>query len=305
MTKLLRRHNAWRVRLGMGHSDRVVVLVEGRNFDTPFYERLLSAGFPDTSFEFYPAELIHIKGSKAGGYEHVKRLHDLLDKEGSLAKYGVPKCEEFIFFTDADDSRFRGKSRIEGRIVTTEYSDVEAEIVMNGDLLEATSIAYSLQRQFVSVLNVGSAAEQLAKLWRKWIVVRLAILALEDMGYTPSRKTAIASPLHNGQYGDFDTSKYIGYVFGLKGLAQDEWVTALRRGVVYSKRHMEAGLYGHLVKGKWVAPYIKEIVEQGCSASGFVFSTGIGAQSIVMSALSTIDFDHVWAKWYKPVITWI
>lgn len=299
MNKLTRSSTAFAQRVLMGRA-RLWLIVEGRDHDRSFYDRLLETHpqLGPMDYEIRLAEEINVSGVVAGGKRHVTAilaslaLHDVLVQEASSGKRSV------LFVLDRDYDDLTGQLAVSRHLLYTRTTDVEAEIVINGDPVRAAATAFSLPRSVVDSLLPARGfdlAQNLANHWRDWIELGVSAACCAIGGARYSQ----VSKIHAGIFGALDSA----------ALQKAQQQTVPTAGPDLT-RHQEAmlqiddlyaaGLGALLVKGKWLPTYIHHLVTSGLPASTPVSS--VPHATITKIYLETVDFGDSWATYYRSAV---
>ncbi|GAA1791015.1 hypothetical protein GCM10009748_27290 [Agromyces lapidis] len=205
------------------------------------------------------------------------------------------------FFLDRDDDDFGSALVQSDHVIYTKHSDIEAEIFANGDAYRAVATAFGLAYADVRRVGerVGEPLSALATLWRDWIRLRLIAMAC-DTG--AGARFAQTSKIHAGAYGTLDDRALESLTKELsKGVDQAKWETDLARVDAHINAAFVTSQQGTLVKGKWIAGYLRYVVKAGLPDEQI--RTNVRDHSIIVACLSSIDFDGgSLAAYYKPQI---
>lgn len=291
--KLLRSAEVWFQRIKMGRA-RLWAVVEGKEFDTPFYEQLAERAAGGSRIEILLAEHLSVDGASAGGKGHAKKIYELGKQRNALHQVNRASPIDVVFFLDSDDDRYLGAAIVDDHIIYTEHSDIEAELVSRANLHDAVKIAFALPRSVVEDIALAPPLDSIADSWREWVVLRLASASC---GWADAR-FAQKSPIHAGFSGPVDESKRSAICARVESAVAD-WPTHLRAAEIYVSSAEAAGTQAHLVKGKWVAGYVSWIVKTKTSPRAL---PTVSDRHFLGVCLATIDFDAPWAETYlKPL----
>ena len=122
------------------------VVVEGRDHDRPHYERLL-AHLPSTAGQKVAirlAEHVELNGTAAGGKGHALALHDFLEASSDLVQTSSAGKSRIVFMLDRDRDDYLGQLRVSPHVMYSHATDVEADILLNGDLWRALRSSYGI-----------------------------------------------------------------------------------------------------------------------------------------------------------------
>lgn len=289
MTKLKRDARAWVHRVKMGKA-RLWAVVEGKDFDTPYYERLLTPVVGDRT-RIMLAEDLEVDGTSAGGKTHALKIFKLFESEGALRQENKATAVDVMFFLDKDDDSYTQKTVISDHVVYTEHSDIEAEIVARADPAEAVSVAFGLPREVASGIEMGSLMRDLAEMWDRWIILRLASAKAGWSDTRFAQKSRINVPMH-GPVDDARVDTICARVIA----ACPDWKTVYSEAEEYFADAKSAGQHGQLVKGKWV-PWLLIKRVRDSAPTGRSLPT-VGEPYLLGALLMSIDFA---AQWAEPV----
>lgn len=289
VTKLKRDARAWVHRVKMGKA-RLWAVVEGKDFDTPYYERLLSP-ITGEGTRIMLAEDLEVDGTSAGGKTHVLKIFKLFESESALRQENKATAVDVMFFLDQDDDSFTQKMVTNDHVVYTEHADIEAEIVARSNPAEAVSIAFGLPREVAAGIDMGSLLRDLAEMWDRWIILRLASAKAEWSDTRFAQKSRINVPMH----GAVDDSR-VDAICARVVAACPDWETLYSEAEKYFANAKSVGQHGHLVKGKW-APWllIKRVRDSVPTGRGL---PTVGEAYMLGALLMSIDFS---AQWAEPV----
>lgn len=244
--------------------NRFTVFVEGKNFDAPFYDRLLAAApeLVDAGVEIVRSYDVGDSGnaSASGGKSTVLALFEFYSEHDKLIFHtkGGPKF--LVFFMDRDYDDFAVGLQSSRHIVYTYGTDVEAEIFRRGRMGVALSTALHLTSSEASELaeRIGDFSSSLALLWRDWIKLCVGTVVLRSRCEV---RPSLASLINKDRYGELEAEKLQMFRERViatavvedpetRLLAVEERVDGLYNGVDFYK----------LLKGKWLAGYIEHMV---------------------------------------------
>jgi len=276
-------------------SNRVWLIVEGRVSDRPFYERLLAAhpDARDAGYSIRLAEEIELEGRTGGGKPFALKLFDFFDREGLLVQHANEGPKSIAFALDRDLDHLSPDARTSDFVFYTSYADVEAEILLNGDLQRALGSAFSLDSERVrEVIPSGeSIGSSLAELWREWIIfgaVAVGCAIQSEFRYGRPSK------INTGTYGQVDQTKRDRLRSDLEArLAAEGRADELARLEQDVLSIFDAGDGHLLVKGKWLATYAEHRLRIGLSDVPIEASVQVG--TVTKTCLETLNFEDGWA----------
>lgn len=300
--KLSYTRSAFVRRIAMSR-DKSFLIVEGREFDVPFYSRLCesSKAVESKGYQVWLAEQIRedITGSGRGGKPGVLSFFDYCKKRGSLRVSSPLGDKALTFCLDRDNEQITGGGRRSSHILYTRKSDVEAEMFSHGISAELLMSALSLDRSTAQTLikDLGDWRLELATNWREWIELCCLAKRLEskcDVGFGSE------STINVPKYGPTDP--------GLASAARMRITTRspLNRAQISSHEQIikakisavfTKGTPGDLLKGKWLPSFLESRIRIhfGKSPVSFNgFSTSIKALLV-----HSLDYSATWAEPYR------
>lgn len=273
--------------------DDLWLVVEGRDHDRPHYEKLLKS-LPSTvgrSVSIRLAETIELNGVAAGGKEHVLALHDHLELEGKLATEN--KCGEstIVFMVDRDRDDFMGTLRTSDHVLYTFGTDVEADILLHSDIWAALRAAYGVDSKISDKVKraVQDPPAELVSIWESWLTLSLTALRCDKPGCAP---WGTLSQVNLNHFDRADAGK-VNDVSARIQTAVDE--------ATYAVAHAEASSHlsaqgVRLLKGRWIARYIKYLVET--HLSGEIIRVNVPQNAVIDTALAALTYTDKWAADY-------
>jgi len=297
VTKLRRDARAFAQRVQMG-SRRLWVLVEGRAHDRPFYDRLLQSHTPSVSqgFTVRLAEQIELRGKSAGGKDFLLSLFDFFREESLLVQENKEGKRYIALALDRDFDNLAGLVIESPHLMYTRTADVEAEILVHGDVRRAISSAYSLTGDAVArVLPEEFAfASELARRWRDWITYGVVAVCC---GVQHEVRYAHHSNINTSGFGALDESAAEALRSKIEGaLFTNEARERLSAARAEVDDYYEQDREWLLVKGKWIASFIWFLVSQALDE---IPREKVQAETVVKTCLETIDFRAAWADPYR------
>lgn len=299
MTKIPRDIKAFAQRVKMSRQTSTFILVEGRNNDRPFYERLLKniPAVSSSGFSVRVVEDLSIKGKCAGGKPFALTLFAFLDSSGLLNQSNSEGNRRIGFMLDKDYDEFEGTIPNSSHVILTESADVEAEILRVGKIRRAIASTYGITRsQAIKVAPKGMhPIDVLAQHWAPWIILRA--MSCQCGAHTPAKYGAV-SKIHEEGFGPLDSSAEAA-------LRATVRAHALAHGVIASVDEAEndassriAAHRGHeLVKGKWLTKYIRYLVES--KLENHVVSYDVQPDVLTKVCLESVDFSAGWTAYYR------
>ncbi|WP_439948317.1 hypothetical protein [Streptomyces sp. BBFR109] len=283
--------------------DKSFLVVEGREFDVPFYSRICesSRAVKVSGYQIWLAEQIRedITGSGRGGKPGVLSLFDYCKTRKSL-RVASPLGEKALTFClDRDNEQITGGGRRSPHILYTRKSDVEAEIFshgLNDDVLMST---LSLDRSTAQtvVKSLGDWRLELAHSWRDWI--ELCCLA-KRLGAKCDVGFGSESTINRPKYGVTDPALAAAArarVIARSSLPHVEVVSherliATRITAVYAR-----GNPRDLLKGKWIPAFLESKIRSHFGKAPVSFNGFSTAIKVIL--VHALDYSAAWATPYR------
>lgn len=284
--------------------DRLFVIVEGIDLDSPFYDRVCSssAKIKDAGYHIWLAQQIKVSAESDGASGKTAVLaHFEYFKKTKQLDFKSPNGEvrSIAFMLDRDNEDITGGAKRSQHVIYTDMFDVEAEIFFHGNDSKALSTALSIDSKTADHLaaHLGSWVTDLAIIWREWIewcCIAKATGARCGVGF--SNESTINAP----KYGPVDPairSKEIQVV--TRRAKCDTLDFSTKQATVtrrISARHTK-GDAAKTVRGKWLPFYLLYLVEQYFGDSPYVYQgfTAIAARIY----LDSCDFNDDWVLYYQ------
>jgi hypothetical protein len=302
MSKIPRDSAAFASRVMMSSRTQLFVLVEGRELDRPFYERVLRSN-PNARLHGFSVRLvedIELDGRSAGGKPFALALYKRFLDRQQLSQSNGLRENRIVFMMDRDYSDYDKNKFGESHIILTQGADVECEILRNGKIRKSAQAHYGLTRTHAASAlprNV-EALSRLAQHWERWITLRAVSVAIASQ---QSTRYGGVSQVHQDGFGDFDALK----ARSLKASLVTEALTAGKEADVlaaeYNVRLRLSSEGEHtLIKGRWLAKYIEYLIRQKLSAE--TVSRGAKPDGLAAVCLGTLSFRNNWASYYHTQI---
>lgn len=273
--------------------DDLWLVVEGRDHDRPHYEKLLKS-LPSTknrSVSIRLAETIELNGVAAGGKKHVLALHDHLEVGGKLTTENKSGESTIVFMLDRDRDDFMGTLRTSDHVIYTFGTDVEADILLHADIWAALRSAYGVDSKISDRLRkrVQDPSAELLSTLGDWLTLGLTALHCDKPGCAP---LGALSQVNQDSFGSVDAAK-VGMVASKIRDAVDEATYE----VAYAAAASHVSARGvRLLKGRWIASYIKYLVET--HLSGEVIRVNVQSDAVIDTALAALTYSDKWANHY-------
>ncbi|WP_193107492.1 hypothetical protein [Brachybacterium sp. FME24] len=278
--------------------DDLWLIVEGRDHDRPHYEKLLKSlpSTKDRSVSIRLAETIDLNGVAAGGKVHVLALHDHLEAGDKLTTENKSGESTIVFMVDRDRDDFMGTLRTSDHVIYTFGTDVEADILLHSDIWAALRAAYGVDSKISDKVKraVQDPPSELLSLWESWLRLGLTALRCDEPGYAPWGTLSRV----NSNHFDRVKAEEVSQVSEKIQAAVYEATHAV--ACAEASKHLSAqGV--RLLKGRWIARYIKHLVET--HLSGEIIRVNVPPNAVIDTALAALTYDDQWAEEYDAQIS--
>lgn len=281
-------------------SKRLWLIVEGRIHDQPFYDRVLMSHQGLDSYSIRLAETLELNGKSAGGKSFVQALHDFFETEHLLEQSNKSGPRSIAFALDRDYDHLAGKLVPSRHVLYTQTMDVESEILLFGDVRDATSSAYSLTRETVDrVLPTSQLlAIQLADRWKDWIIIGACAMCCDVPTEIPFSQRSRINVGGFGEVIEQDADKFLADVMARVGSEEDrERFAAVRLQV---EALFCSGDHWMLVKGKWMTAFVWHLLSAALRDQPREHN--VPSDTLAKTCLGTLDFNADWVKPYHDAI---
>lgn len=277
------------------------LIVEGRDLDPVFYDRLISAR-PELASVGHVVRNVDTIDMPAGqpqsGKAAVLALFLQTRRQRHLTQVTSTGKHSIVFVVDRDLDSISGKVYKSAHLIYTVARDVEAELHLNGDHEKALATALSTTAAEAAdlVKQLGNYVSRLGALWRDWIELGAVAAGLSaKCSVQPGRASQVNVP----RYGPVDTallSSRTAEVLGsaARGIDALAIEAQCRTRVAARYARGEAAL---LVKGKWLGEYLVDEVRRVAGSAGLNY--GSFAVKYTHSLLDNLDFRAHWAASYQ------
>jgi hypothetical protein len=299
VNKLTHSARAFAQRVEMGAS-RIWLLVEGRNNDGPFYDRLLESVLePNTPYSIRAVEQIELNGSSAGGKPFALALYTFFASEGMLVQEASDGHKAIAFALDRDYDDFNQTLVASDHITYSLATDIETDILMNGNIVSATSSTYSIPRSEVTKALPAHrhVVDELAIRWKEWITLRMLSCCL---GALPGVQHAAKSSVNEGLFGQVVPDKVRDLKDQMANACPDFNTKAPEIEGVVNLLYLSSQ-QASLVKGKWVESFVHHLISTGTST--YPRPANVQAASLTRACIETLDFNAPWTDGYKQQLT--
>lgn len=269
------------------------IVVEGRDHDRTHYEKLLDAipSTRDRTVSIRLAEQIKLGDVSAGGKEHALAIHDHLAETGKLITQTSAGRSAIAFMIDRDRDDFLGTLRTSNHIVYTFGSDVEADILLHADIWAALRSAYGVDSSLSDRVRqkAPDPASSLLLLWHDWLNLTLTAIACGTPGQAP---WSTLSKINENHFGTIDATQADEV---RQKIETSVGVAVFTQGKSRALSHFRRrGV--RLLKGRWVARYIKHLVEVHLADE--VVRVKVQPDAVIDTALMTLSYEGRWAEEY-------
>ncbi|MFG2825513.1 hypothetical protein ACGFX4_39565 [Kitasatospora sp. NPDC048365] len=283
-------------------SDKLFVIVEGKDLDGRFYDQICSHS-PSVSaagYQVWLSEQIKddVTGVGSAGKKAVLAHYEYFRSKRKLSVTTSSGKHSIAFMVDRDNEDYSGGRRRSPHVIYTQMFDAEAEAFFHGNDDVALANIFSLDMQSAKALakDISGWVQDLADLWQDWII--LCCLANKvgsrcDVGY--GHESSINSP----RYGPVDAAlvadaeQRIGARSRCGSQACQVELAALRAKMLRAFARADRQ---KLVKGKWLSNYLAHRAKEYFGTSPVLVK---GAEVMAARAyLAACDFSEPWTRPY-------
>lgn len=205
--------NGFHARIKMSKNVTLWAIVEGRNTDRPFYQKLLKnlSATRDLNHEIYLAENIDIgtedNPALAGGRKRVELIAAQMQESGLEANpTNRLQTNHLVFLVDRDFSDLTS-SQVQSNLIKTYGYDSEYDVLTHSQLPEvfcnALNISFSELGDATLFLE-SSPEEALFSIWNKWLKLSLTSQLLNRPDLAPPSR---GSQINSNTFGPVDSVK--------------------------------------------------------------------------------------------------
>jgi hypothetical protein len=273
--------------------NRFTVFVEGKSFDAPYYDRLLTAAeeIQEMGVEIVRSFDVSDAAIGSGGKTALLDLFNFYEKSGTLAFTTKRGPKFLVFFLDRDYDEFGAGLHSSPHIIYTYGTDVEAEIFRRGRLSSALATALHLTTAEAEELEarVGNFRLDLAILWSEWIKLCIASVPLRSRCEVRSSSSSL---VNREKYGPLESLEYERLKGRLVATSVVDNPEGLLDDVMAEVDACFNSLEIHkLLKGKWISAYIEHKVIELYQPSSNQLRTFTTVLTSAM--LDSISFDSL------------
>ena len=149
--KLSYSRDAFIARVRMSQRTALFVVVEGKEFDSPFYEGVCggSSKVREAGHQVWLIEQItrDQQGNTSGGKQSVLAFYDYCRRNKVLRLANSGGFRSIVFCIDRDNDDIAASLRRSNHVIYTDTYDAEAHAFLHGEPLRAVAAAASLDRE--------------------------------------------------------------------------------------------------------------------------------------------------------------
>lgn len=282
-------------------TNRLFVLVEGKNADPFFYGSLLrstcrAAGVP---CDFVRADFV----SGSGGKKTLIEIYKYLHSAGSLVLNSGHGRKSCMLYLDKDLDDVTHKLIKSPHVVYTPFYCTENGLFMHGNIVIAAAAASSLDpeklRARIPVPEIWR--RQRIEHWKEFLI--LCLLSHKLALNCECHYGGMTSPLNVPADAPTDLTRVAAIKTDLQtraGLSTTKFNLKFKSQVRYIDRVFRKGLYDSLFNGKWYLELLRrEIV---IAAAGTSYHNPSN-NTLTTSLSLTLDFDGPWASHFKQPLS--
>lgn len=301
MTKLLQDAKAFAAMVKMSRFG-VYVLVEGRTGDRTFYGRILEhhATAKSLGYVVRLVEDIKLDETSAGGKTAILKMFNFFESNEMLVQHNSHGSRRIGFMLDRDYDHLAEVGRSNPHLIYTKNSDVEAEILLNGDLIRATATTYWIGDSDVGriIPDQEELLSELAIKYRDWIT--LLVLAVKYNVATHVHHARV-SKVNVDEFGPVDPASVSRALNAIKACldtdSAEEQVASVYQDV---NAIFESGQERSLLKGEWIASFIKYLIDH---QQHFRVRTNTQRDSLLSTCCETLEFTEPWIEHFHDRLT--
>lgn len=192
---------------------------------------------------------------------------------------------------DRDRDDYLGTLRTSRHVLYTFGSDVEADILLHADIWTALRDAYGIDSQLSEQVRrfAPSPADELLLLWKDWLSISLTAITCGASNCAP---WASPSLINRNTFDQVDTAKAAEVGAKIRAI-----VDVAAYDLAYAKATQHVELNGtRLLKGRWIARYIKYLVETHLKSE--IVRVSVPPNAVIDTALASVPYDAAWATEY-------
>ncbi|WP_431887030.1 hypothetical protein [Micromonospora wenchangensis] len=291
----------------MSKETALFIIVEGRDFDTPFYEGVAkSSGY--VSQKGYQVWLIEqitrsvgVAGESktAGGKAALIAVYDQYKQSDSLSVINSSGRRSIAFCADRDVDDISKSLRRSRHVIYTPLADAEACAYIYSDFARAIGRAASLDKESARAFAEQHAdwATDFARLWKDWI--ELCCLAAAHRAFCHVG-TSKLSTVNKGTFGppikaEVDLAKRV--ILAKSQVPATEHAALEQKVKERLRRVYEAGRARRLLGKHWIIAYLLHILSKKFDEDPVTLANFKHRAPIAF--LDALDFDASWATYYR------
>jgi hypothetical protein len=285
----------------MSSTAALFIVVEGKETDPWFYDAIAGSSDQLVNHGYYIYRVEYAiggTGNTGGGKAQVLELYRHLRRHDSLtvsSRSGGHKTVMFVI--DADHDRLTGKMIKSKHITYTRLPDAEAHLFDSCNMLKVIQVLSSgTTAESAQILGwLGDWRDRLATLWREWFEVCL-------VGYfagVSGPRIGTKSYVHQNYFGSTDHEKLENLRLSIKQRCVDpqrfdDACDNARRRVSDA---FAAGGGKQLLKGKWLASYLRSMLNEYAKMHGTAQTKDDG--SVLVAVKACASFSTTWTSYYR------
>ncbi len=274
---------------------QVFIFVEGEECDPFFYGKICESVEKSIPFSYRIISAKELPDS-SGGKAVLLRFFDYLRKRKKLISRFKGKSMVVLFYVDKDiDDLMRTKRRSD-HVVYTKYYEVENYIFLEGDLVNGSAAAASLDPQIL--VNIFGDSRKWCNLaaekWQEWIIMCIFV---NKCGINSQCNYRVVSQINTPLNGAINPRIYhlkldqIRRAF--RGSADDfnESYQSVTRSVT---EYFQKGEHDRIFKGKWYCALLVEAIKE--AAGNRSININRLNSRLTSTVALTLNFNDSWAN---------
>ncbi|MFJ5545633.1 hypothetical protein [Micromonospora chalcea] len=291
----------------MSKETAIFIVVEGRDFDTPFYESVAKSStyVKERGYQVWLIEQItrkigaSSKGRSAGGKAAALAVFDAYKKSGSLSLVNSGGRRSIVFCMDRDVDDIAKSVRRSPHVIYTPMADAESCVYVYSDFARAIALATSLDessaRDFAS--RNADWADELAKIWREWI--ELCCLAAAHRAFCHVG-TSKRSAVNENTFGPIIKAEVVRakrVILSKSQFVPSKHADLERRVKDRLGRVYAAGKARRLLGKHWIPEFLLHLLTSHVGQAPVTLANF--KQRAPLAFLAALDFDGSWADYYR------
>ncbi|MET7709155.1 hypothetical protein [Micromonospora sp. NPDC005413] len=305
--KLSYTPGAFAKRVRMSKETALFIIVEGRDFDTPFYEGVAKSSdyVNQKGYQVWLIEQITRRvgvageSKTAGGKAALIAVYDQYKQSNSLSVINSTGRRSIAFCADRDVDEVSKSLRRSRHVIYTPLADAEACAYIYGDFARAIGRAASLDKESAKAFAEQNAdwTTEFARLWKDWI--ELCCLAAAHRAFCHVG-TSKLSAVNEGAFGPLIKAEVARAkrVILLKSQVHAAEHAALEQKVKDRLRRIYgAGKARRLLGKHWILAYLLHLLSRQFGEDPVTLTNFKHRAPIAF--LDALDFDASWATYYR------